>query len=153
MTTKTSQDVLPDAVRTPGAWIEEWRPEDISFWERGGSRVARRNLIFSILSEHVGFSVWSLWSVFVLFLTPAYGISHDLKTAAAEKFLLTTLPTALGAIVRVPYTLAVARFGGRNWTIISASLLLVPTIAAAIVLKPGVSYSTLLVIAALAGVG
>ena len=51
-----------------------------------------------------------------LFLTPAYGISHDLKTAAAEKFLLTTLPTALGAGVRLPYTLAVARFGGRNWT-------------------------------------
>jgi NNP family nitrate/nitrite transporter-like MFS transporter len=115
--------------------------------------VARRNLIFSILSEHVGFSVWSLWSVFVLFLTPAYGISHDPKTAAAEKFLLTTLPTAFGSVVRIPYTLAVARFGGRVWTCISASLLLVPTVAAAIVFKPGVSYGTLLVISALAGIG
>jgi NNP family nitrate/nitrite transporter-like MFS transporter len=154
MTTTTGQDgVRPLAEPKPGRWIEDWRPEDANFWDRAGSRVARRNLVFSIFSEHVGFSVWSLWSVFVLFLTPAYGINHDLKTAAAEKFLLTTLPTALGAIVRVPYTLAVARFGGRNWTIISASLLLVPTIAAAIVLKPGVSYSTLLVIAALAGVG
>jgi NNP family nitrate/nitrite transporter-like MFS transporter len=101
----------------------------------------------------VGFSVWSLWSVFVLFLTPSYGISHDLKTAAAEKFLLTTLPTALGAGARLPYTFAVAKFGGRNWTIVSASLLLVPTVAAAIALKPGVSYGTLLVLAALAGVG
>src|SRR6266851_9542453 len=139
--TTTGQDTAPPlAASKPGRWIEQWRPEDASFWDRGGSQVARRNLVFSIFAEHVGFSVWSLWSVFVLFLTPAYGISHDLKTAAAEKFLLTTLPTALGAIVRVHYTLAVARFGGRNWTIISASLLLVPTIAAAIVLKPGVSY-------------
>jgi NNP family nitrate/nitrite transporter-like MFS transporter len=115
--------------------------------------VARRNLIFSIFSEHVGFSIWSLWSVFVLFLTPEYGLSHDLKTATAEKFLLTALPTALGAGARLPYTFAVARFGGRNWTIISACLLLIPTISTAVVLQPGVSYPALLVLAALAGVG
>lgn len=154
MTTTTGQDAPPLlAARKPGRWIEEWRPEDVSFWERGGSRVARRNLVFSIFSEYVGFSIWSLWSVFVLFLTPAYGISHDPRAAAAEKFLLTTLPIALGAGVRLPYTFAVAKFGGRNWTIVSAVLLLVPTVAAAIVLKPGVSFGTLLVIAALAGVG
>jgi NNP family nitrate/nitrite transporter-like MFS transporter len=154
VTTQPEQAVLtaPQIARK-GKWIEEWNPEDSAFWDRAAAKVARKNLIFSILSEHVGFSVWSLWSVFVLFLTPSYGISHDLKTAAAEKFLLTTLPTALGAFLRLPYTLAVARFGGRNWTIISASLLLIPTVAAAIVLKPGVSYSTLLVAAALAGVG
>lgn len=155
MTTATER---PNAVRgvlprRSGRWIEDWRPEDLTFWQRTGSRVARRNLLASIFSEHVGFSVWSLWSVFVLFLTPAYGISPDLKTAAAEKFLLTTLPTALGAGVRLPYTFAVAKFGGRNWTIGSACLLLVPTIAAAIVLKPGVSFNTLLILAALAGVG
>jgi MFS transporter, NNP family, nitrate/nitrite transporter len=144
--------VLAPSART-GRWIDEWHPEDAGFWERTGSRTARRNLVFSIFGEHIGFSVWSLWSVLVLFLTPAYGISHDLTTAAAEKFLLTTLPTALGAGVRIPYTFAVVRFGGRNWTCISASLLLVPTVAAAFMLKPGVSYGTLLVIAALAGVG
>ncbi len=154
MTTTTSQDAAQlRAARRPGRWIADWQPEDVGFWERVGARVARRNLIFSIFSEHVGFSVWSLWSVFVLFLTPSYGLSHDLKTAAAEKFLLTALPTALGAGIRLPYTFAVARFGGRNWTIISASLLLVPTVAAAIALRPGVSYGTLLVIAGLAGVG
>jgi MFS transporter, NNP family, nitrate/nitrite transporter len=154
MAMTTGQDTAqPRATGQRGRWIADWRPEDAGFWERGGAGVARRNLVFSIFSEHVGFSVWSLWSVFVLFLTPAYGISHDLKTAAAEKFLLTTLPTALGAGVRLPYTFAVAKFGGRNWTIVSASLLLVPTVAAAIALKPGVSYGTLLVLAALAGVG
>ena len=46
-----------------------------------------------------------------------------------------------------------AKFGGRNWTVVSAALLLVPTVAAAVALKPGVSYGTLLVLAALAGVG
>jgi NNP family nitrate/nitrite transporter-like MFS transporter len=154
VTTQPGQAVLtPPRIARKRAWVEEWHPEDATFWAGGGARVARKNLVFSILSEHVGFSVWSLWSVFVLFLTPAYGISHDPKTAAAEKFLLTTLPTAVGAIARLPYTLAVARFGGRNWTVISAGLLLIPTVAAAIVLTPGVSYGTLLIVAALAGVG
>src|SRR6266498_3940336 len=134
-------------------WIDVWDPENPTFWERIGSRVARRNLVFSILTEHIGFSVWSLWSVFVLFLTPAYGISTDPKQAAAEKFLLTTLPTALGAGVRLPYTFAVAKFGGRNWTIVSAMLLLVPTITAAFMFHPGTTFATLLVLSALAGAG
>ena len=134
-------------------WIDVWDPENPTFWERIGSKTARRNLIFSIFTEHIGFSVWSLWSVFVLFLTPAYGISADPKQAAAEKFLLTTLPTAIGAGVRLPYTFAVARFGGRNWTIVSAMLLLVPTVAAAFMFHPGTTFTTLLVLSALAGAG
>jgi NNP family nitrate/nitrite transporter-like MFS transporter len=136
-----------------GRWIDDWKPEDRQFWDNGGSRVARRNLVLSIFSEHIGFSIWSLWSVFVLFLTPKYGISSVASEAAAQKFLLTTLPTAIGAGIRIPYTLAVARFGGRNWTIVSAVSLLIPVLGAAFYLKPGVDFSTLLIIAALAGIG
>ncbi|HEY5882606.1 MAG TPA: nitrate/nitrite transporter [Nakamurella sp.] len=128
-------------------WIEDWRPEDPEFWADKGARIAKKNLIFSVLSEHIGFSVWSMWSVLVLFLGPEYGID------AAGKFLLTALPTLLGAVLRLPYTFAVATFGGRNWTIVSALLLLIPTVGIVIVLQPGVSYGTLLFVACLAGVG
>jgi NNP family nitrate/nitrite transporter-like MFS transporter len=127
--------------------IEHWHPEDPGFWQRTGARIARRNLWVSIFAEHVGFSVWSLWSVTVLFLGPQYGIDP------AGKFLLTAVPAALGAVLRLPYTLAVARFGGRNWTIVSALLLLVPTVPMAVLLEPGVSYTTLMVLACLTGVG
>jgi NNP family nitrate/nitrite transporter-like MFS transporter len=133
--------------RLKGRWIDDWRPEDPRFWERGGARVARRNLIFSIFSEHIGFSVWSLWSVLVLFLGPAYGIDP------AGKFVLTAVPALIGSALRIPYTFAVARFGGRNWTIFSAALLLVPSLLAAFLIQPGVSYTTLLLLAAVAGVG
>ena len=111
-----------------GRWIDDWRPEDPTFWRNGGAAIARRNLIFSIFAEHIGFSVWTMWSVLVLFLGPAYGIDP------AGKFLLTAAPALLGSVVRLPYTFAVAKFGGRNWTIVSAALLLVPTILAAIVI-------------------
>jgi NNP family nitrate/nitrite transporter-like MFS transporter len=138
----------PPAGRLGGRWIDDWRPEDVEFWESTGKDVARRNLFFSVFSEHIGFSIWSLWSVMVLFLPePVFGIDP------AGKFLLTTLPTALGAFVRLPYTFAVAKFGGRNWTIVSAALLLIPTIATAILLRPGVSFTTLLIVSCLAGVG
>src|SRR4051794_12535704 len=130
-----------------GHWIDDWRPEDPDFWATTGAPIARRNLIFSILSEHIGFSVWSIWSVMVLFLGPAYGIDP------AGKFLLTAVPTLVGSVLRIPYSLAVARFGGRNWTVFAATLLLIPTVAASFLIKPGVSFPTLLVIAALAGFG
>ncbi|MFH8370348.1 nitrate/nitrite transporter [Streptomyces sp. NPDC018031] len=135
------------AVRTRGRWIERWDPEDETFWKEQGERIATRNLVFSVLSEHIGFSIWSLWSVMVLFMGPEYGVDP------AGKFFLVAMPTLVGAVLRVPYTFAVARFGGRNWTIVSAALLLVPTTAAALVMEPGTSYGTFLLVAALTGVG
>ncbi|MFG2496642.1 nitrate/nitrite transporter [Streptomyces sp. NPDC048441] len=128
-------------------WIQRWDPEDDEFWEAEGERVARRNLLFSVLSEHIGFSIWTLWSVMVLFMGPEYGIDP------AGKFFLVSMATLVGAVVRVPYTFAVARFGGRNWTIFAASMLLLPTIAAFVVMEPGTSYTTFMVCALLTGVG
>ncbi|MFB6825190.1 nitrate/nitrite transporter [Streptomyces virginiae] len=135
------------APRKGGRWIERWDPEDETFWKETGERTARRNLIYSVFSEHIGFSIWSLWSVMVLFMGPAYGIDP------AGKFFLIATATLVGAIVRVPYTFAVARFGGRNWTVFSALMLLAPTVAAIVVMEPGTSYGTFLVVAALTGVG
>ena len=38
------------------------------------------------------------------------------------------VPNLVGSLLRLPYTFAVPRFGGRNWTVVSALLLLVPTL-------------------------
>ncbi|MFF3465606.1 nitrate/nitrite transporter [Streptomyces sp. NPDC001984] len=130
-----------------GRWIQQWEPEDETFWKETGEKIARRNLLFSVLSEHIGFSVWTLWSVLVLFMGPEYGLTP------ADKFLLTSMVTLVGAVVRVPYTFAVAVFGGRNWTIISAGLLLIPTVAAFLVMEPGTSFETFLWVGLLAGIG
>ena len=128
-------------------WIDDWRPEEAAFWKDGGERVAKRNLAFSIFAEHIGFSVWTLWAVFVLFMGKPYGFDPS------QKFLLTAVPAAAGSMLRLPYTFAVARFGGRNWTIFSVLMLLVPCTFAGLVLKPGVSFSTALIAALLAGIG
>jgi len=130
-----------------GRWIDHWEPEDPGFWESTGKRVANRNLWFSIFSEHIGFSLWTVWSVMVLFMGPAYGIDP------AGKFLLVSLPSLIGALIRIPYTMAPARFGGRNWTIVSALLLLIPTTLAITVMHPGTSFTTFMIVAALGGLG
>ena len=52
----------------------------------------------------------------------------------AGKFYLVAMPTLVGAFMRIPYTIAPAKFGGRNWTIVSALLLLIPLAADAVVM-------------------
>jgi NNP family nitrate/nitrite transporter-like MFS transporter len=134
--------------------IEHWDAEDVDAWEgtggeAAGKNIAKRNLIWSIVAEHVGFSVWSIWSVMVLFMPQdVYHID------AAGKFYLVAVPTLVGAFMRIPYTIAPARFGGRNWTIVSALLLLIPTVMTLSVMKqPDTSYTTFMVVAAFAGFG
>jgi NNP family nitrate/nitrite transporter-like MFS transporter len=145
--TTTAPDAPPARSLLHGRWIDHWDPEDGGFWERTGAKVANRNLWFSIFSEHIGFSIWTMWSVLVLFMGPEYGID------AAGKFFLVAVPTLVGSILRLPYTMAPARFGGRNWTIVSAALLLIPTILAAIVMQPGTPYWVFVLVAAVGGLG
>ena len=101
MTTTEAQT----APRAGNKWIQQWDPEDEGFWAATGRRIANRNLIFSIFSEHIGFSLWSIWSVVVIALPTA-----GFKFSVDELFWLTALPNLIGAALRLPYTFAVPRF-------------------------------------------
>ncbi|MEU9864911.1 MFS transporter, partial [Streptomyces sp. NPDC047971] len=118
---------MAEAAKKRHHWLTGWNPEDEDAWRAGGRRIARRNLVLSVLSEHVGFSVWTLWSVLVLFMTPDIGFDFD----PGEKFLLVAVPTVVGSLLRLPYSYAVTRFGGRDWTVFATAILLVPAGAAA----------------------
>ncbi|MGX1807658.1 nitrate/nitrite transporter [Nocardia sp. NPDC055321] len=129
--------------------IEHWDAEDIDAWEAGGKDIARRNLIWSVFAEHIGFSVWTIWSVMVLFM-PADVFHID----TPGKFFLAAVPTLVGGVMRIPYTVATAKFGGRNWTIVSALALLIPVLLTLFFInRPDTSYTTFLIIAAFAGLG
>lgn len=138
-------------------WIDDWRPEDPEFWEATGKAIARRNLIFSIFAEHVGFSVWMLWSIVVVQMTAgAHGhpAASGWALTASQALLLVAVPSGVGAALRLPYTFAVPLFGGRNWTTISASLLLIPCLLLGwAVSHPGIPFPALVAIAATAGLG
>jgi NNP family nitrate/nitrite transporter-like MFS transporter len=136
--------------------ITHWEPEDEAFWQQTGRRIARKNLAFSIFAEHIGFSIWVLWTIVVINLG-----NVGIELTLPEQFWLTALPNLIGSALRVPYTFAVPRFGGRVWTTISASLLLIPTTLLAVVVPSGwlasqshdTQFWVLLACAATAGVG
>jgi NNP family nitrate/nitrite transporter-like MFS transporter len=119
--------------RRPGRrWISSWNPDNEVFWEDTGRKVARRNLLWSVFAEHLGFSVWVLWTIIVINLGNV-GITLSLS----EQFWLTAIPNLVGSTLRIPYTFAVPRFGGRLWTAISASLLLIPCLLLACLVPRG----------------
>jgi NNP family nitrate/nitrite transporter-like MFS transporter len=137
-------------------WIDHWEPEDTVFWETTGKKVAQRNLIWSIFAEHLGFSVWVLWTIVVINLG-----NIGIAMSVPELFWLTAVPNLVGSTLRLPYTFAVPKFGGRTWTSISAGLLLIPTLLLAVVVPSGwlagqshtVQLWVLLFCAATAGLG
>jgi NNP family nitrate/nitrite transporter-like MFS transporter len=130
-------------------WIAKWNPEDETFWQQTGRRVARRNLIWSIVAENLGFSIWLIWSVVAPRLNKV-GFHYSTE----ELFSLVALPGLIGALMRFPYTFAVPKFGGRNWTIISALLLFIPTSLLAVLTRhPETPYWMMALAAATAGLG
>ena len=131
------------------SWISDWNPEDQKFWESKGKFIARRNLIWSIFAEHLGFSIWLIWSIVATKL-PLAGFHYTTD----QLFQLVALPGLIGSLMRFPYTFAVVTFGGRNWTIFSASVLFIPVLALSyFVTKPDTPFWLMLLVAATAGLG
>ncbi|OBF02867.1 MFS transporter [Mycobacterium sp. ACS4054] len=129
--------------------IADWNPEDTGAWEAGDKKIARRNLLCTIAGDHVAFSVWTLWPVMALFM-PA----HVYGFSAGDKLLLGAVATLVGGLARIPYTLGIAAFGGRNWTVFSAVVLLIPTAGTIVLLaNPGLPLWPFVVCAALTGLG
>ncbi|HWI74501.1 MAG TPA: MFS transporter, partial [Baekduia sp.] len=139
-----------------GHWIDHWEPEDAGFWEATGKRIARKNLLWSVFAEHLGFCIWSIWAIVVINL-----VNVGITLSVPEQFWLTATPNLIGSALRIPYTFALPRFGGRTWTFISAVLLLIPATLLAVVVPSGwladqahdTQMLVLLACAATAGVG
>nr|BFF19322.1 hypothetical protein GCM10025730_28430 [Promicromonospora thailandica] len=149
VTSETTAPPRSAIQRRTGRWIDHWDPEDKTLWEDGGRRTARRNLVLSIFAEFLGFGAWALWSIVVPQL-PAAGFDLTVD----QMFWLISVPSLVGATLRIPYTFAVPVFGGRNWTIVSALLLLLPTGALILTVSdPTTPFPVLLAAAALAGLG
>jgi MFS transporter, NNP family, nitrate/nitrite transporter len=130
-------------------WISDWNPENKEFWESKGKYIARRNLIWSIAAEFLGFSIWLLWSIVATKL-PQAGFHYTTD----QLFTLVALPGLIGSLARFLYAFAPAIFGGRNWTIFSAAVLFIPTLGLAyFVTQPETPFWLMLIVAATAGLG
>ncbi|NSL51647.1 MFS transporter [Calidifontibacillus erzurumensis] len=131
------------------ARINSWNPEDVHFWESEGKRHAKRNLWISVLALMLAFVVWQIWSVTAVRLNDV-GFNYTKE----ELFTLAALPGLSGATMRIFFTFMPGIVGGRNWTVISTGLLLVPAIGIGIAVQnPDTPFMTMAILAVLCGIG
>jgi MFS transporter, NNP family, nitrate/nitrite transporter len=129
--------------------VNVWNPNDQSFWESKGKKIANRNLWISIPNLLIAFSVWQIWSILSLRLIDA-GFNYTTD----QVYTLTAIPALTGAIIRIFYSVGVTYTGGKTWTILSTLILLVPVIGVGIALQnPDTPYMTMAILAALCGLG
>ncbi|MBB5174818.1 MFS transporter [Texcoconibacillus texcoconensis] len=131
------------------AQITRWDPEDQHFWETEGKKHARRNLWISVPALFLAFVVWQIWSV-----TATHLNSVGFEFTDGQLFTLAALPGLTGATLRIFFTFMPGMVGGRNFTVISTALLLIPTIGIGIAVQnPETSFMTMAILAALCGIG
>ena len=145
---KISRD-LPELSHPSPLVLTEWNPEDPTFWEATGKKIANRNLWISIPALLLAFAVWMVWSVVVTNL-PNIGFKYTTN----ELFWLTALPGLSGATLRIFYSFMVPIFGGRRWTAISTASLLLPAMWIGFAVQdPNTPFTLMLVLALLCGFG
>ena len=129
--------------------IKRWEPENPIFWLRRGRRIANRNLWLSILSLHLNFNIWMMWSMVVVNL-PAVGFALSNQ----QQFLLVSIPPLVGALMRLLYSWIWSWVGGGLWLGISTLLLLLPAVGvAAVVQDISTPFPILLLVSGLCGIG
>ena len=129
--------------------IQDWRPEDKTFWDSTGRAIARRNLWISVPCLLLSFAVWMVWSVVVAKL-PSVGFAFTNE----QLFWLASMPGLSGATLRVFYSFMPAIFGGRMWTTLTTWSLAIPAVGMGFAVQsPDTPYWIFLGLALLCGLG
>ena len=110
--------------------IKEWNPEDPTFWETTGKKIAYRNLWISVPALLCGFAVWLMWGIItVQMLNLGFPFSKE------EMFTLTAISGLAGATLRIPASFFIRIAGGRNTIFLTTALLMIPAIGTGIALQ------------------
>ncbi len=129
--------------------LTDWRPEDPTFWDARGRRIANRNLWISIVSLLLSFAVWMVWSMVVAKL-PSIGFAYTTD----QLLWLAALPGLSGATLRIFYSFMVPIFGGRLWTTLTTASLMLPAFGIGYAVQdPNTPYLIFLILALLCGLG
>ncbi|HEX5388118.1 MAG TPA: MFS transporter [Burkholderiaceae bacterium] len=119
----------PIPTRT-GATLEEWRPEDETFWEITGKKIAYRNLWLSVPALLCGFAIWGMWGIITVQM-----LNLGFPFTQAELFSLTAIAGLAGATMRIPASFLIRLSGGRNTIFLTTAMLLAPAVGTGIVLQ------------------
>ncbi len=110
--------------------IADWRPEDETFWESTGKKIAYRNLWISVPALLCGFAVWGMWGIITVQM-----LNLGFPFTQAQLFTLTAIAGISGATMRIPASFLIRLAGGRNTIFLTTAMLLAPAIGTGIVLQ------------------
>lgn len=127
--------------------LSHWEPENENFWKKFGEKIAKQNLYVSTWALTLSFVVWTLWATIAAQLNQI-----GFNFTDAQIFTLASLPGLVGATCRLFYTYMPGIVGGKNWTLFSTALLLLPIIGLGGALQDtSTSYDTFFML--VAGIG
>jgi NNP family nitrate/nitrite transporter-like MFS transporter len=136
-------------LKTGADWLATWDPEDGTFWESKGKRIAWRTLWITTANLTMAFATWFVVSALVVRLP---NVGFDLSTS--QLFWLAAMPGLAGGTLRILHTFLTPLFGTRKVVSISSLLLLVPLIGLFVAVQdPTTPFWVLMLLAFLAGLG
>ena len=130
MSATTTGGAKSAPTQATGPDIADWRPEDDSFWNAAGKKVAYRNLWISVPALLCGFAVWGMWGIITVQM-----LNLGFPFTQAELFTLTAIAGISGATMRIPASFLIRLAGGRNTIFLTTAMLLAPAIGTGIVLQ------------------
>lgn len=129
--------------------LSEWKPEDESFWNEKGKKIAWRTLIITTASLTFSFATWFMMSAIVVRL-PNIGFKFD----TMELFWLAAMPGLAGGTLRIIHTFLVPIFGTRNVIAYSTIIKLIPCVGIGLaILDPNTPFAVFMILAFSAGFG
>jgi NNP family nitrate/nitrite transporter-like MFS transporter len=148
----TKQDVNAGAaapVRSGGAWLSRWEPENERFWETEGKARAWQTLTITTASLTMAFITWFVVSALVVRL-PQIGF----QLTTTQLFWLAAMPGLAGGTLRLGHMFFTPMFGTRNVVALSTASLLLPLIGWYFAVQDtSTPYWVLMLLAFLAGLG
>ena len=121
---------LKNSEKRSAADIVDWSPEDESFWESTGKRIAYRNLWISVPALLCGFAIWGMWGIITVQM-----LNLGFPFTQAELFSLTAIAGLAGATMRIPASFVIRLSGGRNTIFLTTAMLLAPALGTGMALQ------------------
>lgn len=130
-------------------WLNEWKPEDDSFWNNTGKAIAWRTLRITTVALLLSFSTWYLLSAVVVML-PKIGF----KFTDNQLFWLAAMPGLAAGLLRICHMFLVPIYGTRNVITTATFLKLIPCIGIGVaVMNRDTPFAIFMILAFLSGFG
>ena len=130
-------------------WLEKWTPEDETFWNETGSKIAWRTLIVTTITLILSFSTWFMMSAIVVKL-PAIGFNFT----TTQLFWLAAMPGLAGGTLRIFHTFLVPIVGTRHIVTFATFIKILPCVGIGLaVMNPNTPFWVFVILAFTGGFG